>query len=144
MIGCTKEKRASNAFTLSGKWRSEKKDPAPLIDALKKELRGMPAHLVDGMVEKLKKGAEFTDEWEFNADGTGKFGRTGGELFPTTWRVVRRRGDSLFLELDVNPGTPGRSTVKVVFRGKNTILMSWLEDNGRASGEPPVVYHRVR
>jgi hypothetical protein len=134
--GCSKQKD-DNMLMLVGKWRSEKTDPAELIEAMKKA-PGAPPHMIQPMIDKIKKGAELTSDWEFNADGSAKFGQTGKPLMPVTWRILRTSGAKSVLEL--NWETPEKSTWEVVFAGNDRFSMRSL---GEGDDGPPVVLTRI-
>jgi hypothetical protein len=103
---------------------------------------GMPAQLIDPMIEKLKKGAELTDDFQFNTDGSGNYCATGQEALPITWRLVHKSGAMWFMELNMKPDD--KSSVKIVFKGADKFSMSWLDDGGGNEGDLVAVYNRLR
>jgi hypothetical protein len=141
--GCSDQesKSSQSSFTLVGKWHSEQRDLSRLIDRIKAENASMPTPIFDPVIEKMKKGAQPTDDWEFKADGTGTYCLTGQEPFAITWKVVRKRGATWFLEVNMNPGD--KSPAKIAFKGADKFSWVWLEE-GESDEVPPETYKRVR
>jgi hypothetical protein len=137
VVGCARSRGEKTTADLVGTWRSEKLDVGKLIKEMNEEGVGMPAQLRASVEEKLKQARDLTGDWQFNADGTGKFGQTGKELTPTTWRVVRSSRDALIVEL--NPNTDSKTTWEIIFSGKDRFSMRWMDN----TGEPAVVCNRV-
>jgi len=90
---------------------------------------------------KMKKGAQITDDWQFNPDGTGSYCLTREKPFSIRWKIVRKSGATWFLELNMNP--EDKSPVKIVFKGPDRFAMIWL-DEGESEEIPPGTYHRIR
>jgi hypothetical protein len=137
VTSCSRPRGEKATADLVGKWRTEKLDVERLINEMNEKGFGMPAQLRSSVEEKLKQAGSLTGDWEFNADGTAKFGRTGKELTPVTWRLVRSSGDTLIVEL--NPNTDSRTTWEITFLGKDRVSMRCIDDEG----EPSVVCNRV-
>src|SRR6516225_941268 len=64
---CSKQNVQVNQAKLVGKWRSEKRDVGPLIAEMKRGSHGMPDHMIQPMIDKVKQSAELTEDWEFKA-----------------------------------------------------------------------------
>jgi hypothetical protein len=141
-IGCSRQESNQSSFTLAGKWHGEKRDLSRFIEKIRRQDPNLPAQLIDPLIEKMKRGAEMTDDWQFNSDGTGShYYQTGAKPEPITWRLVRKRGATYFVELHMHPDD--KSPVKIVFKGADRFAMVWLEQ-GESEDFPPETYHRVR
>src|SRR6516162_770094 len=77
VTSCSRPRGEKATADLVGKWRTEKLDVERLINEMNEKGFGMPAQLRSSVEEKLKQAGSLTGDWEFNADGTAKFGRTG-------------------------------------------------------------------
>jgi hypothetical protein len=139
--GCSKQNVQVNQAKLVGKWRSEKRDVGPLIAEMKRGSHGMPDHMIQPMIDKVKQSAELTEDWEFKADGTGGFAPTGDKPWPFTWRIVKSRGDKAVVEFNLNPPDPDPTTAEIVFQGDNRFTMHWVEDDEEVSDT--VAYSRI-
>jgi hypothetical protein len=139
--GCSNQESSRSAFSLTGKWHGEKRDFSRLIEKMRAQDPLLPAQLIDPIIEKMKRGAEMTDDWQFNADGTGSYCETGQQPLPITWKIVRKHGATWFLELYMNPDD--KSPVRIVFKGANRFSMIW-SDEGESEYVPPATYRRVR
>ncbi len=143
LASCSKHNVQGNMFTLIGKWRTEKRDTTQLVEAAKREGRGLPPQMIEPILEKLKKGGEITGEWEFKPDGSGTVGQTGEQQLPITWRIVRSDGDSLVLEIGTTKDKSRLEVLEVVFDGNDKFSMRPMRDD-EENGEAPTVYRRIR
>jgi hypothetical protein len=112
---------------LIGKWRSAKPNVEEAIAELKKErARGLPDQLYQPIIDKLKQAKDLTDDCEFKSDQTGSFGQTGQKSFPFTRQVVRRKGNTLVLSMDL---MGDQRSLEIVFRDDDQCSMRYLEED---------------
>jgi hypothetical protein len=109
---------------------------------MKSESRGIPAEILDPLIEKMKQGAALTDDCQLSADGTGTYSVPVEELSPFTWNVLRNKGATWAFELNLNPDE--KSPVKIVFEKADRFSMTWSGEKGRERLLPPAMYKRVR
>jgi len=139
-VGCHKSKDYEP--TLIGKWRSEKPDTDQLIKEVRKETqaKGLPEHVFQPTIDKLKKAKDLTAEWEFKSDQTGSFGQTGLKPLSFTWRVVRKKGSTLVLSMDL---MGDQKSLEIVFQDDDQFSMRFMEEDNEYE-DPPVVFTRFR
>src|SRR5260370_5606663 len=125
VISCHKCK--DYAPTLIGKWRSAKPKTEELIKEVKKETqgRGLPEHLFQPTIDKLKKAKDLTADCEFKSDQTGSFGQTGLKPLSFTWRVVRKKGSTLVLSMNL---MGEKKYFEIVFRDQYQFSMTFREE----------------
>jgi hypothetical protein len=142
VISCTCTKSKDYAPTLIGKWRSEKPNTEEMIKEVRKETqaKGLPEHVFEPIIDKLKKAKNLTAEWEFKSDQTGSFGQTGLKPLSFTWRVVRKKGSTLVLSMDL---MGGQKSLEIVFRDDDQFSMRFMEEVNEYE-DPPVVFTRFR
>ena len=139
--GSSNQEEIRVTYSIEGKWRGEKKDVDEMVAKIRSESQGMPDHLIEPMIAKIRSGAAITGDWQLNADGTGSFGETGMELFPITWKVIKKSGSKWQIELNMNPNDP--SLMRISFLSDDRLVMTWLEEDGTESAYPET-YHRLR
>jgi hypothetical protein len=127
---------------LIGKWRSAKPKTEELIKEVKKEAqaRGLPEQLYQPTIDQLKKAKDLTSDCEFKGDQTGSLGQTGQKPLPFTWQVVRKKGSTLVLSMDV---MGDQKSLEIVFRDDDHCSMRFLEED-KEYEDPPVEYTRIR
>jgi hypothetical protein len=131
--GCSEQEATGRSYSIEGKWRGEKKDVDKLIGKIRSENEGMPENLIEPMIAKLRTGANITEDWQFNADGTGRFDeKTGKELCPITWIAGKKNGSKWQITVDFNPNDP--SPMKIDFLINEKMIIFWLDEDGTESG----------